>query len=116
MSATVMAAMPAVLWAAELMAKSATVRGAGEGQSPEKGKAKSSGLDPSPEGPSGPENLVRTPGTGSSGKVAASLGPLAGLAGPVETLVSSMGPAVPAVPAERRLDPSAISGRISEQE
>ena len=36
--------------------KSATVRGTAEGQSPEKGKAKSSGLGPSSEGPSRPEN------------------------------------------------------------
>ena len=71
-SATVTAAM----LAAGSTAKSAVVRGTAEGQSPEKGKVKSSGLDPSSEGPSRPENSVRISRT-SSGKVAARLSPLA---------------------------------------
>ena len=110
MSAMVTAAMLALVSAVELTAKPATLRGVVEGQSPEKGKAKSSGLDPSPEGPSRPENSVRTPGTGSLGKVAGLLGPLAELSGPVETSSLAMGLV------EGRPGPSADSGRISEQE
>ena len=88
------------------------VRGTEEGQSPEKGKAKSSGLDPSSEGPSSrPENSVRISGT-RSGRVVESSGPLAGSAELVETSVSSMGLAGPA---EGRWGPSADSGRISEE-
>ena len=82
-----------------------------EGQSPEKGKAKS--LVPGPSsGSSRPENSVRTPGTGLSGKVAGSLGLLAGSVGPVGTLALSMGPAGLA---EGRPFLSADSERISEE-
>ena len=56
MSAT--AALSVAMLAVESTAKSAAVRGTAEGQSPEKGKAKSSGLDSSWEGPSRPENSV----------------------------------------------------------
>ena len=82
-----------------------------EGQSPGKGKAKSSGLDPSSEGPARPGSLARISRTGS-GKVAGLSGSLAGLMGSVGTFASLMGPAGLA---EGRPGPSTDSGRNSEE-
>ena len=91
----------AAMSAAEMMAKSVAVRGAVEGQSPERGKVEKQSPGPTSMGPSRPRNSVRNPGTGLSGGVVESPGPLARSAGP-------------GGPAEGRPGPSDGSGRNSE--
>ena len=95
--------------AAMSAAKSAVIRGMAEGESSGKAKLLSPGT--SLEEPlSRPKNSERTPGTGLSGKVTGSLGPLVGSAGLVETLAASIGLAWPA---EGLPGPAAGSGETS---
>ena len=112
----VTAAMSAAVLGAEWTAKSAAVRGTAEGQSPGKGKVKSSGLDPS----SGPWSIIgRAIKTWKFGKDLLNrfgqgrgvVGIIGGIGRSVETSAASMGLAGPA---EGWPGISADSGRNSE--